>query len=284
MILATTILVLVSIYFLWLLVLAVAWISDSGQTTGDSNQLPVSIIIPCRNEANNILHCLESIYNQSYPKQLIEIIVVDDHSDDITAQLVSEEGGSIVTKLPMGTSGKKAAITYGVNMASYELIITRDADTVCGKNWLQALVNEFKKEQPDMLIAPVTLKMEGTFINLFERLEYYAFTIITGGTAILKKPILCNGANLLFKKSTFLKVNGYAGNEKTASGDDVFLLNKIAALPGSMIRYLKNYEGTVFTNSATTINDFIQQRLRWAGKNTSNTNLWSAFTGLLVFF
>src|SRR5689334_21528005 len=48
----------------------------------------VTVIIPARNEADNITSCLASLQNQTYPSALFEIIVVDDHSEDKTAELV----------------------------------------------------------------------------------------------------------------------------------------------------------------------------------------------------
>ena len=63
----------------------------------------ISIIIPARNEAENIQHCLDSICNQSYPKHLYEIIVVDDHSTDNTAAIVKKYAAQNVG-VPQSTS------------------------------------------------------------------------------------------------------------------------------------------------------------------------------------
>src|ERR1700733_1631657 len=50
----------------------------------------ISIVVPARNEYNNIGGCIESLLSQKYPAELFEIIVVDDHSEDNTADIVSE--------------------------------------------------------------------------------------------------------------------------------------------------------------------------------------------------
>ncbi len=273
---------IISIYFCWLFYLAIVWISNNSKEAKFDVSVPVSIIIPCRNEEKNINACIESIYAQNYPKELIEVIVIDDHSEDSTIQCVIKYNKCKLIQLPSNLKGKKAALTEGINNASNELIITRDADTFSDVNWLRTIVNEQVNSDADMLIGPVTLKSESTLLNIFQRLEFYAFTIVTGATAFIKKPIMCNGANLCFKKSVFTKVDGYKGNDDLASGDDVFLMNKISALSQGKILYLKDLNATVYTSAENSLNGMTNQRLRWAGKNNRNPNLWNAFTGLSI--
>lgn len=273
---------ILSIYFCWLFYLAIVWISHNSKGTKSNVSIPLSIIIPCRNEEKNITACIDSIYSQNYPKELMEIIVVDDHSEDSTIQCVIKYNKCKLIQLPSHLKGKKAALTEGINNASHEVIITRDADTFSDVNWLGTIVNAQVNSDADMLICPITLKAENTFLNIFQRLEFYAFTIVTGATAFIKKPILCNGANLCFRKSVFTKVNGYKGNDDIASGDDVFLMNKISTLPGGKIIYLKDLSASVFTSAENSLSGMTDQRLRWAGKNNRNTNLLNAFAGFSI--
>ncbi len=269
---------IMAIYFCWLLYLAIVWMINDPKEVKSDSAIPVSIIIPCRNEEKNILDCLESVYAQNYPNELIEVIVVDDHSEDDTVNLIIKNGKCKLIQIPSHLKGKKAALTEGINHAKNEIIITRDADTFSEKNWLRTIMDEQLNSDADMIICPVTLKAENNFVNVFQRLEYYAFTIVTGATAFIKKPTLCNGANLCFKKSVFLKVDGYKGNDDLASGDDVFLLNKISGIPKGNVVYLKDLNASVYTKAEDSIKKMTNQRLRWAGKNTRNPNLWNAFT------
>lgn len=273
---------IISIYFCWLLYLAIVWMANDSKEKKSDVSIPVSIIIACRNEEKNISTCIESIYSQNYPKELIELIIVDDHSEDESINYIIKSSNVKLIRLPSHLKGKKAALTEGISAAVHELIITRDADTFSDVNWLRTIIDKQVNSDADMLICPVTLKAENTFLNLFQRLEFYAFTIVTGATTFIKKPILCNGANLCFKKSIFTKVNGYKGNDDLASGDDVFLMNKIASLPEGKIQYAKSLSATVYTSAENSLSGMTNQRLRWASKNTRNPNLWNAFTGLSI--
>jgi hypothetical protein len=79
-------------------------------------------------------------------------------------------------------------------------------------------------------------------------------------------PTMCNGANLAYRRDAFAAVQGFAGNEHVASGDDEFLLHKLhAAFPGS-IRFLKTPPAIVRTAGPPTLRALLAQRVRWASK------------------
>lgn len=272
---------IVSIYALWLLVLAIFWCKSEKKIQLISN-IPVSIIIPFRNEENNLLNCIESIRAQAYEQDKIEIILVNDHSTDKSTDIVTSQSSVTLLQLPDYLSGKKNAITHGIKHANNEIIITVDADINASKNWLSAMVSKQQQTDAPMVIGQVKLEGRSNFMSAIQILEHFAITIIGGGAAKMHTPILCNGANLLFTKTAFEKVNGYSGNEHIASGDDVFLLNKINMVYPKQIVYLKNYEAVVICKTEISFNAAIKQRIRWAAKNKYNKNSINAFTGLLA--
>jgi len=77
---------------------------------------------------------------------------------------------------------------------------------------------------------------------------------------------MCNGANLTYEKKAFFAVNGFAGNEKIASGDDEFLMHKIASYFPGKVHFLKSSEAIVYTKARKNIEEFVSQRKRWASK------------------
>src|SRR5687768_10036966 len=133
---------IIAIYFCWLLYLAIVWMANNPKYSNSSVTIPVSIIIPCRNEEKTITACIESIFSQNYPKELIEVFVVDDHSEDGTVACITKGNKCKLIQLPTNLKRKKAALNEGINNASHELIITRDADTFSEENWLRTIVNE----------------------------------------------------------------------------------------------------------------------------------------------
>ena len=129
----------------------------------------ISVIIPARNEENNIAACLDSLAEQDYPKDLLEIIVADDHSTDETAGIVNRYAGSGIillelkkemTDSPQTSGSKKAAITAAIKKSTGTLIITTDADCLFPKKWLRTLVSFYETYHPVFIAAPVSFSKE----------------------------------------------------------------------------------------------------------------------------
>ena len=112
-------------------------------------RVKVSVIVPARNEALVIEHCLLSLMHQNYPDDLLEIIIVDDHSEDDTAAIVNKCASgklrliSLHNYLKEGDiiAHKKKAIEIGIAESSGDVIITTDADCIAGKDWISTIVN-----------------------------------------------------------------------------------------------------------------------------------------------
>lgn len=272
---------IVALYCSWLLCLALYWNKAETKTT-PIKTIPVSIIIPFRNEENHLQACVQSIKAQQYDMSKCEIILVNDHSSDNSKAIANRIADVVSLHLPDALSGKKNAITYSVKHAAHEIIIIMDADVFVNESWLASMVSKQQQTNAPMVIGQVKLTGGANFISAIQILEHFAITIVGGGAAKMNNPILCNGANLLFTKTAFEKVNAYNGNEHIASGDDVFLLNKINKSYPKQIVYLKNLDAAAICKTEPSFNAALKQRVRWAAKNKHNNNSTNAFTGLLV--
>ena len=263
----------------------------------------ITVLVPERNEAGSIEACLQSILDGSYPPNLLEIIVLDDFSDDFTDRIASdkfkvesgklkvEDGKFLVARvirladqLPATArsySNKKKAIELGIAQAKGEIIVTTDADCVAPKDWLLLIAHAFENAKIKMICAPVAFHREKNLLQRFQSLDFLGLMGITGAGAQLGWHHMANGANLAYRKEVFEAVKGYAGNEHLASGDDMFLVQKVAARwPGS-VAFLKSHEATVFTEAAPNFPSFWNQRLRWGTKNAAN---WPMRLSLLLVF
>ena len=109
---------------------------------------------------------------------------------------------------------------------------------------------------------------ERNILGKFQTLDFAGMMCITGAGIAARTTRLCNGANLAYPKAVFAEVGGYANNENLASGDDMFLLHKIAAQYPDSIRFLKSNTATILTEPKHDWRDFVAQRLRWGTKNT----------------
>lgn len=246
---------------------------------GNSKAQPaVSVLIPARNEAQNIVKCVESILTQNYPVEMVEIIVLDDDSGDDTAELVRalSKANSQVRLISVknhnaAISPKKNAIIQGISTSENEIIFTIDADCEAPLNWLAAMMSFFD-EKTGMVAGPVIYHRER---NLFERLQSLEFLgIVTAGAGSLgmNRPLIANGANLAYRKSVFLEVGGFSGFEHVASGDDDLLMQKIAKETGWKIRFAADEQALIKTRPNENVKQFLNQRTRWASKGTIYPN------------
>jgi cellulose synthase/poly-beta-1,6-N-acetylglucosamine synthase-like glycosyltransferase len=250
----------------------------------------VSVIVPVKNEERNLARLLDALNLQKYPREYFEVIIVNDHSTDSCNSVVQSKiaGGTfpnlkLIDSASQGVpSGKKHALELGIGQARFNYVVTTDADCILGRHWLQTIGSFIEKEAPDMIIGPVSLIPGNSFFSQMQALEFMSLTGSTVGAAALGKPIMCNGANLVFKKDIFCKVRGYVGNQKIASGDDMFLLHKFKKFEGIKISTMKSHGAMVFAKTEPTLAGFLKQRGRWSGKFHAYNDAFTILSGVLV--
>jgi len=251
--------------------------------------LPVSVIIPARNEAAHIQDCLLSLFNQSYPTALTDILVVNDFSTDETAELVKRYSDkcrllnlSDHLNDPVN-SYKKKAIETGIAHSSAELIICTDADCTMGKDWILSLVSTYQKENRVFIAAPVKIIPDGSALSIFQTLDFISLQGITGAAVYKNLYPMCNGANLAYSRNAFETVGGFTNIDHIASGDDMLLMKKIQSDFPGRTGYVKDSRAVVSTRSASTIRAFFSQRIRWASKISHYNHPATFFTLAWVY-
>ncbi len=233
----------------------------------------VTVMIAARNEEERIRYTIDDLLAQDYPKHLTEIIMVDDHSTDKTAQIIRsyEDRGIKLLQLnedkPLN-SYKKKAIARAIDLSTGTLMVATDADCRMGPKWLSTIVNYYETNDPVMISSPVAYFEER---SLFEYLQTLEFSYLIGiGASFIGngRASTCNGANFAYRKDVFYEVGGFKGIDDLASGDDELLLQKVAVLYPGRIGFLKSDEAIVYTHAKHTLKEFLQQRRRWASKST----------------
>jgi cellulose synthase/poly-beta-1,6-N-acetylglucosamine synthase-like glycosyltransferase len=228
----------------------------------------ISVIIPARNEEQNIGSLLKAIEQQTYPKEKFEVIVIDDHSEDDTAAIVKQHANVLLLQLrDQGiNSYKKRAIEAGIEAASGDIIVTTDADCMPPQTWLQTIV-AFKEETKAVFItAPVVIDCNSSIVQIFQALDFMVLQGITGAAVSKNQLTMCNGANLCYEKKVFNEVGGFTGIDHIASGDDMLLMHKMWKRHPQSVYYLRSKTATVSTQPVKTWRDFFNQRIRWASK------------------
>jgi biofilm PGA synthesis N-glycosyltransferase PgaC len=228
----------------------------------------ISVVIPARNEETAIPLLLQKLRQQTYPKDLFEIIVVDDHSTDKTAEIVKEfqEVKLIQLKEDNINSYKKKAIEAGIAASKNEWIVCTDADCLPSTEWL-ATIATFKEEKNSIFIAaPVMYSNDKSLLQVFQTLDFLVLQGITAVAVYKNSLTMCNGANLAYDRKAFEEVNGFSGIDTIASGDDMLLMYKIWKKYPHSVHYLKSRSAIVVTEPAKTWKKFFNQRIRWASK------------------
>jgi poly-beta-1,6-N-acetyl-D-glucosamine synthase len=251
----------------------------------------ITVLVPARNEETNIAACLDSLLAQHYPGALWQCIVIDDHSEDSTAAIATRYANQNIRlvslkeqlNLAVTNAYKKKAIETGVQLATGELIITTDADCIAAPNWLRSFAQRYEAALSVCIAAPVMISPSNSPLAIFQSLDFLSLQGITAAAVHHNMHAMGNGANLAYTKKSFLAVDGFAGIDSIASGDDMLLMHKLALRFPQQLSYLKNRSAIVSTKSAPNIKTFLQQRIRWASKARFYTDK-SVFKVLLLVY
>lgn len=248
-----------------------------------------SVIIPFRNEADNLPNLLKTIESLNYPSELFEIIFVNDASEDNSKAIIYEAitasrfSIKLLQNKRVSNSPKKDAISEAIKKSSFDWIVTTDADCKLPENWLKTLDRFIQQNNSIMVCGPVKYGANRSYIQKFQQLDGLSLQAVTIGSFGIENPILSNGANLAYSKAAFFKVNGFSGNEHVASGDDIFLMEKMKNIFPGQVRFLKSEEAIISTKPQTSWLSVINQRIRWASKTSKQKNTISLLLGSLVF-
>jgi glycosyltransferase involved in cell wall biosynthesis len=242
-----------------------------------------SIVVPFRNEAENLPNLLNSFSKLNYPNDLFEVILVDDCSSEEFKVQSLKFKVSIIKNIRVSNSPKKDAITTAIQSVNNDWIITTDADCLVNKNWLLALDNYIQLHKVLMIAGAVSYDCEDSLLHHFQQLDLASLQGATIGSFGLKKGFMCNGANFAYTKSFFQELNGFEGNDGIASGDDVFLLQKAIARFPEKVHYLKSENNIVITKPLNDWKSLFYQRVRWASKTGSYQSSFGKGLGLVVF-
>lgn len=247
----------------------------------DGAKPTMAVIIPFRNEAENLPELIQSLQQQDYPKTTFEVILVDDHSSDDGADLVGAVAGAKLEPKEQTTlklrvlsladhlagrqvvAHKKAALAYGIDQTEAQIVLTTDADCLLPADLLSRLAKAFTPAT-DIVLGPVFIGAGEGILHAFQALDLAGYQLYTAAMVANGAPGLANGACLAFRRQRFQDAGGYAGVDHLPSGDDVLLLHKFNAA-GYRAAWLPG-RTPVFTNPVPTWRALWLQRLRWAGK------------------
>lgn len=258
------------IYILWLLTSFKNYRNKSCST-----KLKVSVIIAARNEESKISKLLNCLLSQTYPKEKIEFIFIDDHSDDNTEKIIKDfikKDNRIFLlkskKIPNKISPKKWALKQGVNKSKGEILLFTDADCIFGPKWVNQMTSFFDDSKIGMVLGPSPLGISNNFWSKVMYVDSIGLDSIMAASALRNMPLTASGRNMAIRKKVFDLINGYDSINKFISGDDDLVMHLIQNKGYKILPCCDN-EGIVISPAPSNFYSFIKQRLRFASKGKS---------------
>lgn len=276
-------------YLLIMLLISLGWyLTKVFVPLSIDNFKKVSVIIAVRNEEANIKNLLTSLLHQTYPKNLFEVVIVDDNSDDKTLQLIEKFKYEItdlnIRVVKSKGQGKKEALKEGFESITNEIIITSDGDCVVGRDWIMNYISFFEENDTQLIFGPVFYYNTKMLVQKIFGIEFATLVASGAGGSGIGLPLMSNGANMAFRKSAFDKIKNKLSGARFASGDDVFLMHSIAANFGNKsVKFIKNKQSIVETHAPESLMAFFNQRIRWGSKAKAYKSIWPLAVSVVVF-
>jgi poly-beta-1,6-N-acetyl-D-glucosamine synthase len=277
--------ILVGIYAVFFGWLWAGWRKNIPLTKGQAPMPSISVVVAFRNEAQQLPVLLKSLRQIDVEGLEVELILVDDGSDDAGPDIISLHTQGFPYPAQMIQSqgiGKKAALTTGIHAAQGEVIVTTDADCTFSPRWLQQIAGYYTHQEVQLVAAPVAY-CAGTFGGRLLAIELHMLMGIAAACIAHRMPTMANGANFSFRKQLFITLHGYQNHLHLPSGDDEFFLHRAASHAPQGLRYAVHPDALVSSEPPQTFRQFVHQRLRWAGKWGNYTTMFPKLLGGFVF-
>ena len=235
----------------------------------DARRLSVSVVVPARNEAANIDTCLQALATQTYPDNLLEIIVVDDRSTDDTAARIDQWTRRLPNLSRVSVTRqnyacpKKNALWQGIKHARGDIIFTTDADCQPGPNWIASTLAYFAPDVGMVIGYAPLLKSEKVLSGLLS-LQALIVSTLAAGSAGIGFPLICSGRNMAYRRKAFDEVDGFNDIGHIIGGDDVLLMRQVAQKSAWKIRF--NSDADAFVPSASHPDNLINRQVRYQSK------------------
>lgn len=243
----------------------------------------LAIVLAFKNEAHQLPQVIARFQKLLEYNQQLNIILVNDHSTDEFAKTIKQidrENQIKVFDLPIGLSGKKAAVSYGIEKVSTSWVLVIDADTEIPKELI--LPNtKILHSTTRCVLVPLHPKREKGILRKFFDLEFLSLHVAGLASANVNLPLLANGACMFICRKAYLKTKEKRTDWNEPSGDDVFTMFAISELYGrDSITVLHGVLACVhFPKGGKKL---FNQRLRWVAKTGKIKNGWFQFVSVLV--
>ena len=263
--------------------------SGENEISADGDPPFISIVIPARNEAENLPVLFESLKEQD--RDNFEVILIDDRSEDGSLELMKsfqKDSGLMVkvienTEPPGEANPKVRVLLKGLEQAVGSLYFFTDADCRAGRGWVRYLSDAFRDESVGIVFGMLTLTGEDNALCRFQNFDHFFRMLFAFGASGLGIPVGCFGNNLAIRKETYIDTGGYEPLLHSAT-EDAELISRVKENGRYRIRALFNRETFIETVHKRSWAEHANQASRWAAGAVFSTNkiAQTGFIALMV--
>lgn len=222
----------------------------------------VTVAVPCWNEAKTVGATLNSLLALDYPKDRIEIIVVDNNSRDNTREVVAsyiQQYPGRIKYMMEEQQGKHHAVNRALENSSSDLFCCLDADSFVIPTTLRTLVSYFENNPDAMAITPcIHIRNPNTIIQRLQAIEYLLGVFLRKAFGQLDAIQVTPGPFSIFRRSVFDKIGPYRKAHNTEDFEITLRMHR------AHLRIMNSHKALVYTVGPSTAKGFFYQRLRWA--------------------
>lgn len=226
-----------------------------------------TIIVPCWNEEKTVLKTVKSLLDLNYPKDKLNIFIVDDGSTDHTWEVIQKfKDNPQITLIKKENGGKHTAVNLAIQESTSELVGCLDADSFVDKNALREMVHAFNEDKDIMAVTPVLVVHEPkTILQKMQETEYFTGAFLKRMLSPLDAINVTPGPFSIFRREVFEKIGLY---RKAHNTEDIEIALRMQA---NHMRIRNVHTAHVYTTAPETLYKLYRQRLRWAYGTMKNT-------------
>lgn len=265
------------------LIMLIGILRNWKKPAGSNYEPAVSVIICAKDEEDSIEDCIKSLLSLNYPKEKLEIVLVNDRSVDRTKEIMSSYSSQNphvkyleITEQTGKLKGKANALAQALKIAGGELIFTTDADIEVNRNWIRE-ITRYYDEKTGVVAGYSVIRPKNLFWGLQSADWLYLLSVAAGGDGV-GIPISCVGNNMSYRKSAYDEIGGYEKIPFSVT-EDFMLLQKIHKA-GYKTKFPVNDDTKNITLPCLTLTQLFRQKKRWAAGGMGELNL-GMFIGLL---
>ena len=224
----------------------------------------IDVVIPAFNEQKSILRAIQSVIQNTYPQDKIQVVVVDDGSTDRTVEVVQQfvrhHHLKHVSLISQRNMGKAHALNNGMKQSTADLVMCLDADSYLNSHALARAVPYFENTKVMALASNVKVARRGEILNLTQVFEYTISYHMKKALTAFNIEYIIGGVGSLFRRKFLEEIGYYDGNTVT---EDIDLTMKILQRGNRTVRVVYGSDVIAYTQGALTVPDLIRQRHRW---------------------